>query len=522
MEKVKNWWEEKENRILVLKMLSAFLFPLLLCVIYCLREGVWIGELYLASAQNNDILFYYKQVEGVLQYGIPQGYFGFNESSAEIFSFASWSPLVLLPWVLWGMLFGWTPTSPIICNVFFFSLVLMLFVCWTRPAWKQMAATGVMLGLFPAVTRYLMSCLAESNMITTVVLFYALVLWYLRKEHPGKLVSMYVVVAYLTCIRPYLVLLFLVPGLFLFEKKRWWGVFTTVCTMVVCLLLYFAIGRWVTAEYFQGLYNWGIFSAFKEYGFEGGLYNFIYRVRDICSELGEGIVLSLTNGTFLGSNYCVLFVVICLVLVQQWKEKQNGRYRWILLHYVFMCVSSVGALLLLMQKVNETSRHIMSLIIVGMVLLGNSTVITLKNSWKIILVSMVCIYLYHVYPDDGRDYQIPVYRDETKQEQDAWEEIGQRITLNMSDTPSYENTIIWTFSDKVEEEMVYMSWQHMLTVPAGMGISCCEMDYLLANWDDIKSRYISALTNGEIAKLCESSGYEKIGESHGKVLYKRY
>ena len=57
MEKMKTWFGERENRILCLKLAMALLFPFLLCVLYCLKEGAWIGQLHFASAQNNDNLF---------------------------------------------------------------------------------------------------------------------------------------------------------------------------------------------------------------------------------------------------------------------------------------------------------------------------------------------------------------------------------------------------------------------------------------------------------------------------------
>ena len=42
----------------------------------------------LITSQWNDELFYFKQVEAIINYGFPRGYYGFNESKALSLSFA--------------------------------------------------------------------------------------------------------------------------------------------------------------------------------------------------------------------------------------------------------------------------------------------------------------------------------------------------------------------------------------------------------------------------------------------------
>jgi len=526
VKKVKSWLGERKNRILCLKLAMAFLFPFLLCVLYCLKEGAWIGQLHFASAQNNDNLFYYKQVEGMVKYGIPQGYFGFNESNAQIFSFAAWSPVVLFPWALWGMIFGWNYVSLLTCNIFLLSLVLALIVHWVRPKWKDMLFTAVMLAAFPSITRYLMSCLAETIIVTFVLLFYGMALGYARCESRGKLISMFVVAGYLTWIRPYMVLLLLLPGLFLFLKNKRQGLLVTGGTMAINVVVYFLISAYFTADYFQGLYNFSLFSGFREYGLLKGTYHLLLQVLHTLDALLYAMKLSITEGSFLGANYCVLALLVLLIIVLiicLLRKKDKKLQLYIILHYVITVVISTAALLLLMQKMNETSRHIMSFVAAGMLILGCVTVQTSwKEVWKPILVVSLCILLYHLYPDDGQDFQVPILIPEKYEEEQCWNEINAHIVLELERTPSFANTVIWVYSDEIEGNSQRMSWQHMLSLPEGVGISCCGSDYLKDNWNELRSRYITTLVNGEIDKLCEESGFEKIGEANGKVIYKRY
>lgn len=522
------WIKDNVNKELCIKMLLAALLPLLLCVVYCLKEGAWIGQLHLGSAGNNDTLFYYTQVSAVVEHGYPRGYFGFNESNAELLSFAAWSPLMLLPWILWGKLFGWNMWSPFLCNIFLFALVCVLLIYWIRPTYKQMLACGSMLLVFPGFARYTMSCLAEMTFVCFMLLFYGLAIGYARTQKRSYLISMLVFASFLAWLRPYFVLLLFLPGFFwvrqVERKKVWVPIGTTLGLFVADLGAYFAIQKYLTAEYFSDLFNWNLITPFFEQGFGAGFGNFLYYVRYMVGELSRAIKMSLTTGAYLGSNYCVLGLLVALLVV--WlilaRKKEENAYFFVYIHYLFSAVISVVALLLLMQKVNETSRHIMSFVAVGMVLLGLTVRAKWKNAWMVGFVLLMCVYLYHLFPNTQGDYPVPVVRQEAVLAQEAWEEIYANLELTEDDVPTFENTVVWVYSDLIEGETVRMTWQHMLSLPAGMGVSCCTSEYLLENWDNLQSRYISTNVGGRVDEQCKQAGFEKLGEAYGNALYKRY
>ena len=147
------------------KLLSAAfllsLLPLICCLVHCGVQGYSIRDVYLPASEWNDELFYFKQVEGILKNGYPYGYFGFNESHAAKLSFAAWSPVLVIPWVLWGFVFGWNLLSPIWCNIFLMGLAIFLFVLLVKPQKKQMLTLAVLYCLFPMFTRYILSGMPE-------------------------------------------------------------------------------------------------------------------------------------------------------------------------------------------------------------------------------------------------------------------------------------------------------------------------------------------------------------------------
>ena len=46
-----------------------------------------------------------------------------------------------------------------------------------------------------------------------------------------------------------------------------------------------------------------------------------------------------------------------------------------------------------------------------------------------------------------------------------------------------------------------------------MGINYCYSDYVINNWDGLKSRYIATATGSEIDKMCKKSQHREIGRT---------
>ena len=180
IKRFKPWWQQDKRYRTLTQALLLALLPV-----------VW-----------NDELFYYKQVEGILEFGYPQGYFGFNESHALNLSFASWSPVIVFPWVLWGLIFGWNLWSPIVCNIVITSLVCFVFVWLVKPAWKQLGVLALLFSLYTPFTRYILSGMAEVICFCMLILFYGLTVNYLNRSRTYKLVLLFIMGVLMTLMRP--------------------------------------------------------------------------------------------------------------------------------------------------------------------------------------------------------------------------------------------------------------------------------------------------------------------------------
>ena len=56
-----------------------------------------LNEVWLPTTMNNDEALYNRQVVSVLTHGGPQGYFGYQESTADIGRYGTWGPLLIGP-----------------------------------------------------------------------------------------------------------------------------------------------------------------------------------------------------------------------------------------------------------------------------------------------------------------------------------------------------------------------------------------------------------------------------------------
>ena len=53
-----------------------------------------VTQIFLPTSSWSDEVIYSKQLAAAVRYGAPQGYFGFNESHAEVGTYAAWGPAV--------------------------------------------------------------------------------------------------------------------------------------------------------------------------------------------------------------------------------------------------------------------------------------------------------------------------------------------------------------------------------------------------------------------------------------------
>lgn len=169
-----------------------------------------VTEIFLPVSSWSDEVIYSKQLAAAVQYGAPQGYFGFNESHAAVGTYAAWGPAVFLVYALPGLLLR-GQNAFLWCNLLFVVLGWTFFARAARLGWKRQLAFAAALAAMNAPIRYVFSAMQEP-------LHYALMLAVLgcgilarRDKSRAAWAGLCALCAVATLVRPYEAVLWLFP-----------------------------------------------------------------------------------------------------------------------------------------------------------------------------------------------------------------------------------------------------------------------------------------------------------------------
>ena len=527
--------KEKLPGIICIAVLT--LLPLITAVVWKLFN---MSDGSLLTSEWNDELFYFKQVEAIINHGYPLGYYGFNESHALALSFAAWSPVLVWPWVILGFVFGWTQTTVIIFNVFIYMLALFLFGIFVKPDVKQTAGICLWFLAFFLNVRYMYSCMPEVICFAHLIVFWGLMLGFfrVRKDGPSKgkgyLIAAIVLSMLMTFMRPYLILFLVFPLLVMFvlaegKKKKLLVVCIAGVVMGITAFIYYLLNHYLSAEYLMPFFYTDFITTFFTQGFGPGVHNLFgtlyYKGRDFIQFMKDAFYIDRAAGIF----FWFFIVMMLLQTVQSILEgrnikKENGGLseKGVFFSRVYMLFADFAFLvaLLLMYKLTEGSKHLLTFICVGVLLM----IMESKKGLIFGGIMSVCVIYFGIFHCLGNayDFGIPEFTAESEARYDYWQQaFADGIEIDPSNVPSYENAIIWEFNDTVGDEKVMTDWQMLYALPSGTGISCCY-EYTEENFDSVKCRYISAPSGGHIEKLCTEAGYRLVGRDDRFCVYARY
>jgi len=485
-------------------VILAFLTPIIACVVFGLLQGQWIGNYYLPSSQWNDELLYFKQVEGVVEYGYPQGFFGYNESNAEKLTFSAWSPIIIVIYVLWGKIFGWSMQAPMICNVLLICAGLAFFAYKAKLEYKQLGLLGGFVILFIPLSRFMLSCMADCEIIFILMIYMGFYVGESKAKDfapsAGGIIGMLVCSIFLTLMRPYFLLLFIFPG-YLMTKRKKWGIFVVLGIIGLTMILYAYISQNFMAPYFFPLIDtdW-IKTIFSDpfYGIKNAIKIFVYGLSTCFSECVSGIM----KGNMEGGFWCFFALLLLLLTCLSIKEKQ---YRI----WVAIMVALFGAIIMF-YDIHVGSRHLMPFIFMVVLLLCCSKY---QKTCLGMLAAVLFLFTCRLQTDEY-NYNFPAY-DKSRAETIAVLQANLSEEIVIEESKDYwDNTVIWLFRDET-----MLNWQNLYALPAGMGINLCMPDYVIENIDGLKAKYIAVNTGEGIDLLFAQLQAKKITEQDGLTIW---
>ena len=143
MQKIRTCLQKTPNALLC--ALGAVVF---LAGFYFLCYRTPLNEVWLPTTMNNDEALYNRQVVSVLIHGGPQGYFGYQESTADIGRYGTWGPLLIWAYALPGLLFGASVNVVLWCNLLLIAVGIAVFArCARLNYWQCIALCGALFSI---------------------------------------------------------------------------------------------------------------------------------------------------------------------------------------------------------------------------------------------------------------------------------------------------------------------------------------------------------------------------------------
>lgn len=487
-------------------ILFLMLIPIIALVVYCIRYNQNIFNYYLPNSQWNDELIYYKSVEGILEYGMPKGYFGYNESHALVGNLGAWSPFIYLLDVLWGRIINWNFYAPIVARIVFAIFGFAVYGVCRKPSNKDCFFIGLFVTSFSLFARYMVSNMADHYFTILLIILVSLIYnKQLGRKTDAILVSSIIIL--LSLMRPYMVIMWLIYMEMNHNSFR--KILNQGVLAVMSIIIYFVSSYFMTASYFTPL----IKTAWIDLILSDpilGIKNVIEIVLEGLKSTFEYSKAAFVYGDNIGLHY-VIFIVFTVVFFLLSLKKDCKRLRWIswaMINFLLWLA------IVLLYNLGVGSRHVMPFIVVeGIVLIEE-----LNIHWKvpiIMLVSYLCIMIFQ----DPYIVTLPQYN-EIMEKTIAEMNFKMTDSNSLNESDAWANTLIWVLSDS---EGLF-SWQTLYGIPAGMGINICTCDYVISNFNTLSARYIACNAYGDIYELCNLNNLDEIysNDDFNVVIFKRY
>ncbi|MBD5496879.1 MAG: hypothetical protein HDR11_03820 [Lachnospiraceae bacterium] len=460
----------------VLFMLFVFWIPVLaICMCAYFRHNIL--DIYLPTGWCSDEVSYYKQVEAIIKNGMPQGYWGYNESRAAIGTFGPWSPLCFFPYVIIGSIIGWTFVTPVICNLFFMIVAHYIYFKLMKPGKAQMMWLAGLEGSVLWVTRYAMSAMFEPYVMALELILIGLVK---GKANDSKknFFWIYLDIFLLSVVRPYFLVLFFLPCILIADKKEVRKKFFVSIGMGLLAVLLYMIGKWfLCAEYISG----------------SGTLNIRELIKRAIRYFGEILNLTVNGGATYGYAYALMFGALAVGVYAIWvlykKNKKIDRNMCVDIYIEAFVLITLAAVLFLYEPY-AGSRHMFQatwLLMLAIVAECGSN----KPKGKLLIINAVLFLVYVILGESSYLCSIP-FREEAGNQIVVGEELKQIFGEEAEET-RWQNTIIVNVSE--------VDYNYVYYLPSYLGIQISWNEWLEEELPDAKSHYLITSASGEVAEL---------------------
>ncbi len=489
--------------------------PYISAMLFCMKDGKTINDIAIYLGGWSDEITYYKQIEGMVEYGLPRGYFGYNQSRAVYGPFGVWGIFPLLPYWLVGSLIGFDYCTMMYINILMCTIALSIFIWLVRPNKRTMMTFGILWILYYELNRYVLSAVVESIFISFLIVILSLGCYLLSdkvrknesrsfgwKKDCVAIITIVLLISYISICRPYYTVLFLIPLLALWAYKK-----RTGCVLISIVALLNIIVFFINYKYFCSKYYKDMLAIDSSLG-EGMVQKLVTGIKDIL----KLIWYSLRYEDKVGWYYLIFFggmigIVVSIIYMKIRHKKLSKMFVSVLIGFSLVILS-----IILLYDVGVGTRHVLALN-VGCILL---LCIEMNYKWSfgfagICLASILLI---------GKPDEVPYT---TKEYAEYMEELALDLqnVISVTDELSYDNVVAMPtqdFSVYDENQVVTTYYGNLYAIPAGMGISVDNYG-MYEDLEEVVAKYIMCHPEGVIRKKLESANKLCIYENEQFVIY---
>ena len=495
----KKWLQKTPNALLC--VLGAVLF---LLVFYTLAFRTPLNQIWLAPNMDNDEVFYNRQVVSVISKGGPQGYFGYEESHADLGNYGTWGPFLIWLYALPGFIFGSSVNTMLWCNIFFTVAGMAVFARAARlSVWQQI--------VFLLGTVCLWRPLSAAFGGSSEPLHYGLLLLLIGatmslKRHfsAGWFAAALAACALETICRPYALLFFVFPVVAVWPVVRRRRLCFGVAAVSFGTAL-FSMAKLAAPYFSDGGIDFTAVQMALQGDPMGGIWYELQDAGALLQRIWTWDILPTLQGDpqYVGTA-CVMFAVMFLVSIGLliYDICRGRQIRWKVC--LLVCVGIVALALLFLYDLN--ARHLVELCVLMLAVwmiedAGKGVVWLPVIALALLPLNMTRSSLSTWFPEMG--YQITAVE----------EALTERVESRDSDDP-WDHTLAYSYADDVFHGYLY-------AVPAGMGIQFDHNTYLADPDKAILSRYAMVGHGGEAEARLLQDGWQEVISTQDLVGYER-
>lgn len=189
------------------------------------------------------------------------GYNGFDGYPAKIGTWGCHGISPLLAYGLWSVIFGWTPSSIVICNAVMCSAAFAIFCFLARPSTVSTICIALVWLLYPPILQYAPSSMMEMPQYAGIIVYLGVVARMWKAERPSWLIIAFAWVVFMAGLRVSNVVFF-IPLVLIGSNfrvcKRFWVLFAVAFVLFAASYLFFGV--------FNSGYPGGFLSSLADLG----------------------------------------------------------------------------------------------------------------------------------------------------------------------------------------------------------------------------------------------------------------